>query len=86
MKYCFYQTTNLVNGKKYLGIHGSEDFVKDSYLGSGTLFREAVKKYGKDNFVREDLRYFNTLQEAKDFERLSITPEFLQKMKLQGEL
>lgn len=78
MRYCFYQTTNLINGKKYLGIHGSEDFNKDSYLGSGTLLREAIKKYGKENFVREDLRYFNTLQEAKDFERLSITPEILQ--------
>lgn len=78
MKYCFYRTTNLVNGKKYLGIHGSEDFTKDSYLGSGTLLREAIKKYGKSSFVREDLRYFDTLQEAKDFERLSITPEILQ--------
>ena len=26
MRYCFYETTNLVNGKKYLGIYGSEDF------------------------------------------------------------
>lgn len=77
MRYCFYQTTNLLNGKKYLGIHGSEDFSKDTYLGSGTLFREAVRKYGKQNFRREDLRYFDNLEEARNFERLSITPEVL---------
>lgn len=28
MKYCFYETTNLVNGKKYLGIHRSGDFLR----------------------------------------------------------
>lgn len=77
MRYCFYETTNLVNGKKYLGIHGSKDFTKDSYIGSGTILREAVKKYGKSNFIRKDIKFFDTQEEAKEFERKAITPEIL---------
>lgn len=77
MKYCFYETTNLVNGKKYLGIHGSEDFEKDDYIGSGTLLQEAIQKYGRDKFIRKDIRYFNSQDEARKFEALSITPEIL---------
>ena len=46
-----YLWTNKVNGKKYLGSHiGSPD---DGYLGSGVLFRKALKKYGSDQFARE---------------------------------
>lgn len=77
MRYCFYETTNLVNGKKYLGIHGSEDFEKDDYIGSGTLLQEAIQKYGRDKFIRKDIRYFNSQDEARKFEALSITPEIL---------
>ena len=77
MRYCFYETTNLINGKKYLGIHGSEDFDTDSYIGSGTLLQEAVRKYGRKNFVRKDIRYFDKQEEARKFEALSITPEIL---------
>lgn len=77
MRYCFYETTNLVNGKKYLGIHGSEDFEKDTYIGSGTLLQEAIQKYGRENFIRKDIRYFNKQKEAREFEALSITPEIL---------
>ena len=43
-----YETTNLINGKKYIGQHrGSFD---KEYKGSGTLLRRAIKKYGKENF------------------------------------
>lgn len=77
LRWCFYETTNIVNGKKYLGIHGSEDFKNDTYLGSGTLLKEAIRKYGKDKFFRKDIRYFNKQKDARDFEALSITPEVL---------
>ena len=44
-----YETTNLINGKKYIGQHRSE-FFDTRYIGSGIILLEAVKKYGKENF------------------------------------
>lgn len=44
-----YETTNLINGKKYIGRHKSEEFT-DSYKGSGSVIQKAFKKYGWDNF------------------------------------
>jgi len=47
-----YITICLINGKKYIG---QKMFRKDwkYYLGSGTLFKRAIKKYGRENFKRE---------------------------------
>ena len=48
-----YITTNMVNGKRYLGqkkIDEKGDW--KTYLGSGTYFNRAVTKYGKQNFDR----------------------------------
>ena len=44
-----YETTNTVNGKKYIGKLTSSKFVPN-YLGSGKLLNYAIKKYGKDKF------------------------------------
>ena len=56
-KYNFiYKTTNIVNGKIYIGRH-STDNNTDLYLGSGVLLLEDIKKYGVDNFRREILEY-----------------------------
>jgi group I intron endonuclease len=52
-----YLTTNLINGKQYVGSHEGDE--NDSYLGSGRVFRKAIKKYGKENFKREILEYCN---------------------------
>ena len=38
-----YETTNLINGKKYIGKHISSDFDK-FYLGSGTYIKNAIEK------------------------------------------
>ena len=64
-----YMTTCLVNGKIYIGRH--EGGV-DNYLGSGTIFKKALKKYGKENFKREILRYCNTLHELEIWEHVFI--------------
>jgi group I intron endonuclease len=58
-----YITTNLLNGKQYIGDHSSNN-INDEYLGSGTNIRRAVKKYKKENFKREILEFFDTKQKA----------------------
>ena len=45
-----YLTTNLITNKIYIGQKKSDKFLGNKYLGSGKYLREAIKKYGKDNF------------------------------------
>lgn len=45
-----YETTNLINGKKYIGQKKSKIFLEEKYLGSGKILRQAIEKYGKENF------------------------------------
>ena len=63
-----YITTNLVNGKKYLG---QRKYSKgwESYLGSGVAFKKALKKYGKENFKREIIIEAETAEELNQFEK-----------------
>jgi len=59
-----YVTTNLVNGKQYVGDHSTDNLKRDNYLGSGNLIIAAKKKYGRKNFKREILEFFDTKQDA----------------------
>lgn len=64
LKYNFvYITTNLINGKQYIGDHCTNN-LNDNYLGSGILLTKKVKEYGRKNFKREILEFFSTKQEA----------------------
>ena len=58
-----YRTTNLVNGRFYLGQHKTAN-PQDDYLGSGTVIRLAIAKYGISSFKKEVLFIFNTSEEA----------------------
>ncbi len=62
-----YKWTNKLNGKWYLGSHfGQTD---DDYIGSGVIFKRAVKAHGLDNFEREILFYsFGTRKELHQIE------------------
>ena len=45
-----YMWTNNINNKKYIGAHVGN--INDGYLGSGKYFKNAIKKYGIENFNR----------------------------------
>lgn len=65
-----YLTTNLVNGKIYIGQHivkSTKDF-NDGYIGSGTLFQRALRKYGKKNFKRRILKICYSENQLNAFE------------------
>ena len=52
MHYIIYKITNQINRKYYIGRHATKD-VNDSYMGSGVGIKNAIAKYGKENFIKE---------------------------------
>ena len=62
-----YKTTNLVNGKMYIGVHSTQN-LEDGYLGSGKLIRRSIRKHGKENFNRQILEFYTTRSSALDGE------------------
>jgi hypothetical protein len=57
-----YKTTNLINGISYIGRDINNDA---SYLGSGSILKKAIKKYGKENFKKEIIEICISLDELK---------------------
>lgn len=49
-----YETINKINGKRYIGKDKHND---PNYLGSGKILNKAIKKYGRENFVKTILEY-----------------------------
>ena len=60
-----YLTTNLINGKKYIGKDARN---QQWYLGSGKYLKKAIKKYGKENFKKELLEECSSLEELSKAE------------------
>lgn len=93
MKYIVYLTTNVVNNKIYVGVHGTDNPEKfDGYLGCGvnrnypstiynpkTPFQFAVKKYGFDSFKRATIRIFDTQEDALDLEAYIVNEDFIKR-------
>lgn len=76
-KWLIYRTTNLVNGKTYIGQHSYTN-INDGYIGSGSTFLKALKAYGKENFKREVLiDNIQSMEDADKFERCAIASERL---------
>ena len=74
MHYLIYKTTNLINGKFYIGKHQTKD-LNDGYLGSGKLIRRAVKKYGLENFHKEILFECNSEVHMNVLEKILVVPD-----------
>jgi hypothetical protein len=78
MIYFMYQTTNLLNGKIYIGVHRTKR-VDDNYLGSGKLIKRAIKKYGAENFNRVILEFFATKEQMYIRESEVVNKEFVKR-------
>lgn len=63
-----YKTTNLLNGKIYIGQKKSNEFLNEKYLGSGKILRQAIDKEGKQNFKVELLEECESAQELNERE------------------
>lgn len=64
-----YITTNLVNGKRYIGQKKLDNRSRwKSYLGSGTHLIASIKKYGKENFSRNIVAFGYSSEELNEME------------------
>lgn len=79
MVYYIYKVTNLINSKYYLGkrCFKGESISDDKYLGSGTLLKLALKKYGKENFKKEIITICLSNEELSRVEREIITEDII---------
>jgi len=74
--YILYKTTNLLNNKTYIGIHRTDN-LKDGYLGSGLALKNAIKKYGKENFKREILEFLDSYEELLERESILVNNDWI---------
>jgi group I intron endonuclease len=76
MYYYFYQITNKVNGKIYVGVHKTTD-LNDGYMGSGKVIKRAIAKHGLKNFTKDILEFFENAELMYAHETQIVTEEFL---------
>lgn len=77
MKYHYvYRTVNKINGKFYIGKH-STNTLDDGYLGSGKVLKQAIEKYGVENFEKKILCFCDSSDEALKVEEFLVTDYLL---------
>ena len=76
MYHIIYETINLINQKKYIGMHVTEN-LQDKYLGSGKSLKYAINKYGRQNFKRNILFIFDNEQDMRNKEEELVTEEII---------
>lgn len=65
--YTIYKITNKLDSKYYIGQHVTEN-LEDGYMGSGKLICRAIKKYGKENFIKEYIAFCDSIEEMNKLE------------------
>ena len=64
-----YVIVNKINLKLYFGSHTWDgEGLDKNYYGSGKIIKQAVKKYGKDNFIVYPIKFYDTIEECRQAE------------------
>lgn len=71
-----YKTTNLINGKFYIGMHSTNN-LKDGYLGSGKQLRYSIRKYGIEKFKIDYLEFFDNRIDLANREKQLVNEDLL---------
>lgn len=77
MYYYVYKTTNIINGKFYIGVHKHKTPHDKSYIGSGITLKRAIQKYGIENFHNEVISYHGTHEDAYKHEAQIVNDELI---------
>lgn len=73
-----YKIVNKINGKQYIGVHSTDD-LNDGYMGSGPGIKEAIKKYGIDNFTKEILVDYDSMEIAYRLEKMLVNEDYVKR-------
>lgn len=76
MKYTVYQITNLINNKIYVGVHQTIS-LEDSYFSSSKAVKQAVQKYGRENFRKDILFVYDNPIDMFEKEKELVNEEFI---------
>lgn len=76
MFYYLYEIRNKINGKIYVGVHKTEN-INDGYMGSGKVIRNAIIKYGIENFEKVILETFENAEAMYAREEEIVNDKFL---------
>ena len=69
-----YVIVNKINLKLYFGSHSWDgEGLDPDYYGSGKIIKQAVKKYGKDNFIVYPIKFFDNVDECRQAEEELLT-------------
>jgi hypothetical protein len=74
MVFVIYKITNLINSKYYIGRHATKN-INDNYYGSGTGIKNAIKKYGIENFKKEIIAQARTREDLWLLEEIIVNSE-----------
>ena len=76
----FYKIVNNINNSFYYGIHSTKK-INDGYSGSGTILKLAYQKYGKFNFTKYILTFFDDRKSLLEYEKFIVNNELLKEDK-----
>ena len=76
MIHFLYKTTNMIDGKFYIGVHSTAN-PDDGYIGSGKRLWHAIRKHGIEHFTREILETFDDECSMYQKERLVVDEAFV---------